>query len=101
MNRSTRQKTTASVLTLPGAARPLAASDRDPHHAFVWGGCAWGVQFHPEFNEQITRHFVDFYADRLRSEGRDPKELLQDVTATPASTRLLKRFRRIVFPEMG
>jgi GMP synthase (glutamine-hydrolysing) len=54
-----------SVLTLPPSAEALAASEQDPHHAFRIGSCAWGVQFHPEFDSRIVAAYEDYYAPRL------------------------------------
>jgi GMP synthase (glutamine-hydrolysing) len=47
-----------SVLELPIQARLLASSDMDRHQAFVVDGCAWGVQFHPEFDAEVVRAYI-------------------------------------------
>ncbi|MDG3086967.1 glutamine amidotransferase [Vibrio hannami] len=42
-----------SVISLPEGAQLLAKNDFEPHHAFRYGTSTWGVQFHPEFTEEI------------------------------------------------
>ncbi len=84
-----------SVLSLPPGARWLARSLLERHHAFAWGDHVWGVQFHPEFTPAIVRQYVDYYAERLRAEDRDPETLRQEVQASELGPRLLRRFARL------
>ena len=84
-----------SALALPPAARCLAWSDQEPHHAFRLGDSAWGVQFHPEFDAHVARTYIRYCAAPLRAEGRQPQQLLQAVRETPASESLLRRFAGI------
>ncbi|MCG5499635.1 glutamine amidotransferase [Ectothiorhodospira lacustris] len=81
-----------SVLTLPPGAMALGESDMEPHQGFVVNGCAWGLQFHPEFDERITPHYVMHYRDRLAEQGRQIDGLLANVRPTPESSRVLRRF---------
>lgn len=85
-----------SVLTLPAGARLLASSKREPHQAFAYGECAWGIQFHPEFDEAIIRHFIEFFREQLHLEGQDIDTLLDSREASPQSQTLLTRFAEIV-----
>jgi GMP synthase (glutamine-hydrolysing) len=84
-----------SVLRLPAGARLLAASDKEPHQAFAVGACAWGVQFHPEFDAPIIRHFIEHYRERLLGEGDSAERLLGAVRDSPHSASLLGRFARL------
>jgi GMP synthase (glutamine-hydrolysing) len=84
-----------SVLALPPGARWLARSLLERHHAFAWGDHVWGVQFHPEFSPDIVRQYVDYYAERLIAEGRDPETLRQEVQASDLGPQLLQRFARL------
>ncbi len=84
-----------SVRQLPAGATLLASSEMDPHHAFVIGTRAWGIQFHPEFNGQILRLYIQRFADDLRAQGIDVDRLLADVRETPQSEALLHRFQRL------
>lgn len=84
------------VLALPERAILLAASAHDPHHAFRIGSNAWGVQFHPEFPPAATRAYIEHHADELRSEGKNPEELLRAVRGTPDAGSILRRFWKLV-----
>jgi len=84
-----------TVLTLPPGAVLLAENDFEPHHAFRIGCCAWGVQFHPEFNCGITRDDILKQAKDLKQAGRDVDALLRDVRDTPQATGILATFAQI------
>ncbi len=84
------------VLELPPEARRLAATRLDRNQAFAVGPRAWGVQFHPEFDADVMRGFVDARADELRREGLDPAALRDAVEEAPAGTRLLRRFAALL-----
>jgi len=81
-----------SVLSLPPGAECLAASVREPHQAFRVGRRAWGVQFHPEFDADVTRTYVRQFATELQAEGQDPVELEANVSETPHCAAVLKCF---------
>jgi GMP synthase (glutamine-hydrolysing) len=81
-----------SLLELPPGAMVLAGNAADPHHAFAWGTRAWGVQFHPEFDADVMRAYLEARREVLRDEGIDPDSLVRDVTETPQGPELLRRF---------
>lgn len=81
-----------SVLSLPDGATLLAENDFEPHHAFRLGSCAWGVQFHPEYNAEVTKDYINAQSDELSRAGQDITILLQGVTETPEAYSLLARF---------
>ncbi len=85
-----------SVLRLPPGSIGLAANVHDPHHAFLVGKCAWGVQFHPEFDARTVQAYIRDFADGLRHRGVDPVRLLERAVDTPHCESLLKRFACIV-----
>ncbi len=85
-----------SVLVLPPDAVLLASSTMDPHQAFLLGECAWGVQFHPEFNALIGIHYIETFREELKNEGKDPDTLIAECTDTPWGESVLRRFARIV-----
>jgi GMP synthase (glutamine-hydrolysing) len=75
---------------LPADARLLGRTRLDPHAAARFGERAWGVQFHPEFDGEIVRGYIDARRDAIRSEGADPDALPTE--DTPESAELLRRF---------
>ena len=70
--------------TLPPGARLLASSRGDPHQAFAVGDHAWGVQFHPEFDADVVRAYLEARRDAVRAEGLDPDALLARRERQPA-----------------
>ena len=84
-----------SVLQLPRGATLLASSDLHQNYAFSVGSCAWGVQFHPEFNAAVLRDYIRLLADDLTAQGQDVDLLLTQVKETPHSEALLGRFQRL------
>ena len=83
-----------TVLRVPEGATVLARSVHDACHAFRWGDRAWGVQFHPEFSATHMRGYVQARRDALAREGRCPRTLARQVSATPHARRVLRRFVR-------
>ena len=81
-----------SILRLPMGAVVLAANDFERCHAIRIGAAAWGVQFHPEFDETAMRFYIDAQRDALRSKGQDPDQLLKAIRPTPESASVLRRF---------
>lgn len=86
-----------SVLALPPGAVHLAENAYEPHHAFRLGSCAWGVQFHPEYDCHIMRDYILAQADSLADSGRDTDSLLHAVRETPTANSILRRFASLAF----
>lgn len=86
---------TQTVIQLPVDAVLLAFGKNEPHHAFALGPCAWGVQFHPEFDADIMKTDVHECAELINTHGQDPDNVIKDITETPYSQLLLKRFADI------
>jgi GMP synthase (glutamine-hydrolysing) len=81
-----------SVTLLPPGARILASTMLEPHAAVRFGERAWGVQFHPEFDEQVMTEYIETRSALLAEEGRDPAKMLAGVGATRAGAEVLRRF---------
>lgn len=81
-----------SVTVLPQGARVLATSALEPHAAVRFGERAWGVQFHPEFDEQVMTEYLETRSPLLLEEGRDPRALLAAVRAAPTGASVLPLF---------
>ena len=84
-----------SVRKLPLGAQLLACNAYEPTHAFRAGSCAWGVQFHPEFNASRLAAYIEHFAADLQAAGRDVAQMRAGLVETPASASLLPRFARL------
>lgn len=84
-----------SVIELPDEAVLLAGNEHDPHQVFRLGESAWGVQFHPEFNQEITRAYIRTNVDRLIRQGQNPQNLLKSCT-DGFGKEVLTRFARLI-----
>jgi GMP synthase (glutamine-hydrolysing) len=85
-----------TVLRLPKAAVCLAANTHEPNHAFRLGECAWGVQFHPEYDVGIMRSYIQEQANELESAGVEVSRLLDRVSETPIAAQILRTFGSLV-----
>ena len=85
-----------TVLALPAGAVRLAGNDFEPHHAFRLGPKAWGVQFHPEFDERVAREYIVRQKETLEADPAVIPRLLASLRPTPQATALLEHFARIV-----
>lgn len=79
---------TQCALTLPPDGVLLARNDYEPHQAFRYGDHVWGIQFHPEFDEEAMRFYARMQEDKLA----DLDAVLANVEATPESSSLLPKF---------
>ncbi len=85
-----------SVLELPGGSKCHGASAADPNQIFSLGERIWGVQFHPEFDAEIVRLYIEGRRQRLVDESLDPDALLEATRDSPHGERILARFMEIV-----
>ena len=84
-----------SVLALPPGVASLAETDLDRNQAFRVGARAWAVQFHPEFDADVVRGYLEARGELIREEGLDPEGLLTRVADSLAGPRLLRRFAEL------
>jgi GMP synthase (glutamine-hydrolysing) len=84
-----------TVGALPHGAVHLAANSFEPNHAFRIGRCAWGVQFHPEYDANVMRSYITNEAEELKKEGIDIRSVLDSVKETPAAASILRSFYRL------
>lgn len=85
-----------SVVELPPHAVVLASTGLEPNAAIRFGERAWGVQFHPEFDDAVMREYVDARRGILAQEGCDADALLAGAADTPESRELFQRFLELV-----
>ncbi|MBA2492648.1 MAG: glutamine amidotransferase [Gammaproteobacteria bacterium] len=81
-----------AVLELPPGARLLARNAHEPIQSFAWGTNAWGVQFHPEFDADISRTYIEDDREALEHEGRELDAMLRATRDTDHGAVLLRRF---------
>jgi len=81
-----------SALQLPAGAVRLASNAWEPNQAFRIGDSAWGVQFHPEFDDDAMRGYVDVVA----AGQADAQALRAQVRPTPEASSLLRHFAELV-----
>ena len=82
-----------SAELLPDGARVLGRTRLDPNGAVRFSERAWGLQFHPEFDGEIVRGYVDARREIIQNEGIDVESLLSE--DAPESAELLRRFARL------
>lgn len=85
-----------SVLNLPPEAQALARNSHDPHQIFRIGHCAWGVQFHPEFNELTMRAYIKMMQESLAKNGLSYTDTYNAVKETHYASLLLSQFTELV-----
>jgi GMP synthase (glutamine-hydrolysing) len=92
---------TQSVLRLPKNAVRLASNGRDINQAFRVGASVWGVQFHPEFDAEIVRAYIEHCRPKLIAEGQDPDRLIQEAEDTKSGSEILARFAQVARKRSG
>lgn len=86
---------TQSILQLPPGAVRLASNPWDPNQAVRFSASAWGVQFHPEFDADIIREYIQTFEALLREEGQDTEALRRTAADTPFGGTILRQFSRL------
>lgn len=81
-----------SILDLPKCAVLLASNSHDKNHAFRYGNCVWGVQFHPEFDPEIMEAAIDVYQRDMIESGYDISELRDQNIKRSFGNTLLRSF---------
>jgi len=85
-----------TVVSLLAGSTRLAANAHEPTHAMRVGDWAYGVQFHPEYDGDIMRSYIEEQKAELAAAGEDVTKLLGTVRETPVAARVLRNFARIV-----
>ena len=83
-----------TVARLPPDARRLGTTSLDDNAIFAVGESVRGVQFHPEFDADITSGYVAARTAAITAEGLDAAEIARAVRETPESRGLVARFIR-------
>jgi GMP synthase (glutamine-hydrolysing) len=89
-----------SVRDLPAAVTTLGRTPLEPNALVHFGARSWGVQFHPEFDREITSCYVNERREVLRAEGLDPEAMLAALEESPEARRVIPNFLgRLVMAE--
>lgn len=81
-----------SVIQLPANAVNLACNSHEPNQAYRIGDRIWGVQFHPEFPQEVMPAYINNQIQAIDDAGLDKQTLLEQVRSTPEATALLQQF---------
>lgn len=80
-----------------GALEVIGQSAHDPCHVVRAGRWSWGVQFHPEFDVEVMRLYLESRRDAMdRDRGDGATEArLSALAPSPDAASLLERFARL------
>lgn len=81
-----------TVTKLPEKAVLLAENRFEPHESFRIGQAMWGIQFHPEFTQAISRQYIELFPEPIQAAGHDAQVLWDSCVETPESRSLIRRF---------
>jgi GMP synthase (glutamine-hydrolysing) len=84
-----------SVLRLPPGAVRLVSNAQGANHAFRLADNIWGVQFHPEFDAEVVRAYIDHMQPRLTAEKQSAEALRTASVDTPVGSEILRRFAMV------
>lgn len=87
-----------TVGRLPEGAVALARSSRDDHQAVRFSPTCYGVQFHPEFDADVIRGYVETRREILANEGFGVDAMLDGIEDTALASRTLANFVRHLVP---
>lgn len=82
-----------SVIELPQNVQLLGTNNIDFNQAIRYNDHMWSCQFHPEFDENIVKTYININAVHLTSEGLDPYELLTRLESADSGKKLLTNFK--------
>lgn len=87
------------VAELPKDACVLAETSLDPNAIYAIGDTTKCVQFHPEFDGDVMRGYVDARAHLVSAEGLDPQAIRDRSADAPHGAETLRNFiRHVVVP---
>lgn len=85
-----------AVAELPSGALVLATGHAERYQSYRLGERTWAVQFHPEWDADVMRAYLQARREVLREEGLDPEALLDAVEPVDHGRRLLARFGELI-----
>jgi GMP synthase (glutamine-hydrolysing) len=85
-----------TIITPPQNTKVLAKNDFDGFQAVSFAENIWGVQFHPEFNKDIMKLYIDLDRDTFIKKNYDVDAIYNSIEENPFGEIILKRFIEIV-----
>lgn len=85
-----------SVVTLPPGAVRLGYTSLEPNAIYAVGRTTKCVQFHPEFDGDSMRGYVEARAHLIDAEGLDSKAIHAQAVDAPHGAETLRNFLRLV-----
>lgn len=87
---------TDAVNAAPAGAKILAATENTPVQAMAWGDHCRSVQWHPEFDADIIRHYIKARAELIDAEGGPgaAQRLLETVVDVRSGPTIMSNFAR-------
>jgi GMP synthase (glutamine-hydrolysing) len=80
------------VHRVPPKARVIARALHDPHHALAYARHTLSTQFHPEFDREILRGYIDYRRTKLADAGHDVDSLLTGARDSFEGREVLRRW---------
>jgi GMP synthase (glutamine-hydrolysing) len=90
-----------SLVELPRGAKVLASTQLEPFAGVRFSKWAWGVQFHPEMDAEIVRHYIEARKDAMALEGLNVPSFLASVRESSYGARLLAKFLSLAAAKKG
>jgi len=87
-----------SIVRLPPKAINLAFNDFENTHAFKIEPCTWGVQFHPEFDENIMKSYIYETSKMKDADEFYKSSLINKVKQTIDSNKIISLFVNTLNP---
>lgn len=87
---------TQTITSLPGSAKCLAGNIIEKNHAVCYEpGRVWGVQFHPEFTNNVTKEYIQHFHNNIISSGGNPHRILNSLKPDTHGELLLSEFCKL------
>ena len=80
------------VTVLPEGTVLLARNYKETYEAMRIGKSMWGIQFHPEFTQAISRQYIELSQEAIQSTDQNLETLWENCSETPESRSLISRF---------
>lgn len=84
------------IVTTPPPGAVVLARNGNGVQALRFGEAAWGVQFHPEFDDDLNRMIIEAIAAKLSGLGVDTDATLAALSPTPDAAAVLRRFGAVL-----